>query len=157
MQLVLSGKAYNKAMRAHQLTFQALWLLLLPACILFVAEPINKFHDEVFAMTTDDNPERNPELITCLKQERVHKLLKDFIASKFDHVNFVFRWNYMGMVSILLQFTRAQRDAICNLHLHSFSLILPYFMRYDHLNYARLGPVYMTQMHQLPEPMLSKG
>ena len=36
VQLVLSGKAYNKAIRAHKLTLQALWQLLLPqiSCLL---------------------------------------------------------------------------------------------------------------------------
>ena len=156
VQLVLSGKAYNKAMRAHKLTLQALWRLLLPTFLLFAAESDKKCHDEVSAMAADDNPETIPELITCLKQERFHKLLKDFIESKSDDVNFVFWWNYMDMVSILLQFTRAQRDGIWDLHLHSFSLMLPYFMRYDHLNYARWGAVYIAEMHQLPEPVLSE-
>ena len=62
----------------------------------------------------------------------------------------------MDMVSILLQFTRAQRDGIWDLHLHSLRQMLPYFMRYDHLNYARWGPVYIAQMYQMPEPVLSE-
>ena len=156
VQLVLSGKAYNKAMRAHKLTLQALWRLLLPTFLLFAAESDKECHDEVSAMAADENLERIPELITCLTKERFQKLLKDFIASKCDEVNFVFWWNYMDMVSILLHFTRAQRDGIWDLHLHSFSLMLPYFMRYDHLNYARWGPVYIAEMHQLPEPVLSE-
>ena len=60
------------------------------------------------------------------------------------------------MVSVLLQFTRAQREGIWELHLHSFTLMLPYFMRYDPLNYARLGPVYVAEMQQLPQPVLSE-
>ena len=31
VQLALAGKAYNKAMRAHKLTLQALWRLLMPS------------------------------------------------------------------------------------------------------------------------------
>ena len=34
--------------------------------------------------------------------------------------------------------------------------MLPYFKRYDHLNYARWGPVYLVETHQLPEPVLSE-
>lgn len=154
VQLVLTGKAYNKAMRAHKLTLQALWRIFLPTFLLFAAESDKEGHDEVSAMAVDDNPEIIPELITYLKQERFDKILKDFIASKSDDVNFIFWWNYMDMVSILLQFTRAQRDGIWDLHIHSFTLMLPYFMRYDHLNYARWGPVYIAEMHQLPEPVL---
>ena len=62
----------------------------------------------------------------------------------------------MDIVSILLQFIRAQRDGIWDLHLHSFSQMLPFFNRYDHLNYARWGPVYLAKMHQLPESILSE-
>ena len=29
-------------------------------------------------------------------------------------------------------------------------------MRYNHLNYARWGPVYLAEMHQLPQPVLSE-
>lgn len=136
VQLVMSGKAYNKAMRAHKLTLQALWQLMLPTLLLFAAESRDECHNEISAMAADDNPEMIPQLITCLKQEQFHSLLKDFIASKSEDVNFVFWWNYMDMVSTLLQFTRAQRDGLWELHLHSFSRMLPYFMRYDHLNYC---------------------
>ena len=33
----------------------------------------------------------------------------------------------MDMIAILLQYTRAQRDGIWELHLYYFSLMLPYF------------------------------
>ena len=33
-------------------------------------------------------------------------------------------------------------------------MMLPYFMRCDHLSYARWGAVYLVEMHQLPEPVL---
>ena len=62
----------------------------------------------------------------------------------------------MDMVAILLQYTRVQRDGIWELHLYSLNLMLPYFKRYDHLNYARWRPVYLVEMHQLPEPVLSE-
>lgn len=156
VQLVMFGKAYNKAMRAHKLTLQALWRILLPAFLSFAEESDKDCHDEVAAMAAADEPESIPQLITSLKSERFHKLLNDFVESKSDDVNFVFWWSYMDMVSILLLFTRAQRDGVWDLHLHSFSLMLPYFMRYDHLNYSRWGPVYIAEMHQLPEPVLSE-
>lgn len=36
-------------------------------------------------------------------------------------------------------------------YLTSFSMMLPCFMRYDHLHYARRGPVCLAEIHQLPE------
>ena len=82
VQLVLSEKAYNKAMRAHKLTLQSLWQIVVPTLLSFVAESDEECHKEISAMAADDKPERIPELITFLKQERFQNLLKDFIASK---------------------------------------------------------------------------
>jgi len=57
----------------------------------------------------------------------------------------------MESVSILLMFTRAQREGIWDLYLYGFRHILPYFFRYDHLHYARWGAVYILEMNQLPK------
>ena len=72
-------------------------------------------------------------------------------------MNFSFWWQYMDMVAILLQYVHpSSARSIWDLHLYSFSQMLPYFKQYDHLNYARWGPVYLAEMHQLPEPILSE-
>jgi len=34
--------------------------------------------------------------------------------------------------------------------------MLPYFFRYDHLNYARWGSVYIVEMEQLPREVLEE-
>ena len=38
VKLVLSGKAYNKGMRAYKLTVQALWRLSMPTFLSFLSE-----------------------------------------------------------------------------------------------------------------------
>ena len=157
VELDLAGKAYNKAMRAHKRTLQALWRLLMPNLLSCVAEADVDCHACLSRMAADDDSQTVPELITCLDQDKFWKLLAGFVESRSDVVNFSFWWQYMDMVAIMLQYTRAQRDGIWKLHLYSFSLMLPYFKRYDHLtvlNYARWGPVYLVVMHQLPEPVL---
>lgn len=53
------------------------------------------------------------------------------------------------MVRILLLLTRAQRDGIWDLHLYVFQQMLPYFMYYNHINYARWGTIYLKGMHQV--------
>ncbi len=60
----------------------------------------------------------------------------------------------MAMVSILLNFTRAQRDGLWKLHLHAFKRMLPYFFMYDHVNYARWGTIYLAEMANLPPDVL---
>lgn len=72
-----------------------------------------------------------------------------FVESR-KNPNFKFWWSYIQMVQILLLFTRAQRDGLWQLHLHSFTSMLPYFFRYNHVNYARWGTVYISEMHKLP-------
>jgi len=87
----------------------------------------------------------------------VKKMLDEFVAQRSEeNVNFKFWWNYMEMASVLLMFTRAQREGIRDLHLHSFRQTLPYFFRYDHLNYARWGSVYIAEMEQLPKEVLEE-
>ena len=156
VELVLAGNSYNRAMRAHKLTLQALWRLLIPSFLSIVAEADADCHACLSRMAADDDSQTIPELITFLDQDKFRKLLAGFVESRSDVVNFSFWWQYMDMVAILLQYTRAQRDGIWELHLYSFILMLPYFKRYDHLNYARWGPVYLVEMHQLPEPVLSE-
>ncbi len=56
----------------------------------------------------------------------------------------------------MLRFTRAQRDGEWDLHLDTFAQMLSFFMSYYHLNYSRWGPVYVTEMHNLPETVLSE-
>ena len=68
-----------------------------------------------------------------------------------DNPNFRFWWGYMQMVHILLLFSRAQRDGIWDLHLQAFQRMLPYSMRYNNVNCARWGTIYLDEMHQLPQ------
>ena len=75
---------------------------------------------------------------------------------KAKNVNFTFWWQYLEMVTILLMFTRAQRDGLWDLHLFSFRCMLPYFMRYDHSNYAKWGTIYLAEMNQLPREVLEE-
>ena len=61
-------------------------------------------------------------------------------------------WNqYIDMVCILLRYIRAERDGIWQLHLTSLAEMLPFFHAFDHTNYVRWVPVYLADMHRLPE------
>ena len=124
-------------MIAHELTLQALWRLRMPSLLSFVAKADADCHACLSRMAADDDSQTIPELITFLDQDKFGKLLAGFVESRSDVVNFSFYWKCMDMVAILLQYARAQRDGIWELHLNSLSLMLPYFKRYDHMNYAR--------------------
>ena len=42
------------------------------------------------------------------------------------------------------------------LHMYVFSQMLPSFFRYDHINYARWGSVYLAEMSVLPPEVLQE-
>ena len=73
-----------------------------------------------------------------------------FVGKGKRDQNFIYWWNYLNMVSRLLSFIRAQQQGLWGLHLETFCEMLPYFHRYDHINYARWGCVHLAQMNQLP-------
>ena len=55
------------------------------------------------------------------------------------------------MVSLLLMFTRAQRDGLWNLYVSSFKEMIPFIFQYDHQNYARWGVIYAAHMMMIPD------
>ena len=147
VELVLAGKAYNKLWEHPNWLCKTLWRLLMPSLLSFVGEADADCHACLSRMAAGDDSQTIPDLIIFLDQDKFTKLLAGFVESRSDVVNFSFWWQYMDMVAILLQYTRAQRYDIWELHIYSFSLMLPYFKRYDHLNYARWGQVYLVEMH----------
>ena len=94
-------------------------------------------------------------MVESLSTERFRQPMKEFAeALAVNDPNADFWWQYVTMVSILLSFTRAQRGGLWDLHLYSFKRMLPYFFRYDHVNYARWGTVYLAEMSTLPPEVL---
>ena len=65
--------------------------------------------------------------------------------------NFKFWWQYIDVFSILLLFTRTQRECILELYVTSFTSMIPLFMRHNHYNYARWRTIYVAEIKELPE------
>ena len=73
-------------------------------------------------------------------QQRCEKEL--YGQAKFLH-------NFMRMFESLLLFIRATRTCNWELHLASLQELSKYFFAFDLQNYARLAPVYLSQMYDL--------
>lgn len=144
----MAGKDYNRAIRGHKLTSQALWRIVMPQFLVFVQTKDTGLYEELICQREDTG--NIMDLITVLRDDRFKELMAEYVASR-PSPTFKFWWQYLEMVEILLQFTRAQRDDIWSLYLFSFRCMLPFFMRYDHSNYARWGSVFLADAHQLPE------
>ena len=148
---VLTGSDYNKAIRVHKITLQAMWQLLLPQFLDHLDENSKELRASLDESVQANNEEEFIKLLELLSSATLKKQMSSFIAAKTEgNPNFAYLWQYMEMVRILLLFVRAQREGIWKLHLHAFQMMLPFFHRYDHTNYARWGPVYLAQMRQLP-------
>lgn len=154
---IMNGHAYNKAVRAHKLTLEALWRILCPMfqewaslngkepdneITAAVEEVVNKViqKDESVINSFNRLVEASSELLDLLKE--------------FDKIETAatFRYwrHYMEMVSVVLGFIRAEREGNWALHLELFAKMLPWFAVYDHYNYSRWGPVYLADMRALP-------
>ena len=151
----MDGKGDARAMRTHKLTLQALWQLLLPRFYTYLDVVDDTLRAELSDGCTSIDLDSITQMVETLSTERFRQPMKEFAeALAVDDPNAEFWWQYMTMVSILLSFTRAQRDGLWNLHLYSFKRMLPYFFRYDHVNYARWGTVYLAEMSTLPPEVL---
>ena len=64
---VMTGKAYNKGMRSHKLSFQALWRLLLPELLTFLRTIDTNLADEIEKLYEADDIDK---LTTTLKTAR---------------------------------------------------------------------------------------
>ena len=86
-----------------------------------------------------------------LLQEKLDLLWDQFQALGHQLSDSFTFWNeYISMVWLLLDFLHGERDSNWNLHLETFSAMLPYDRAYDHLNYFRWGTVYLVDMKMLP-------
>ena len=86
-----------------------------------------------------------------MNHRRIIELLQssDFVAISFDetlHNQAKVLRNFMKMFEILLMFIHATREQNWNLYLFSLHKLSQYYFAYDMLNYARLTPVYLSQM-----------
>ena len=151
---VINGKAIKRAMRAHKLTSQALWRILVPLIVRFCEHTNEDLAKKIADLqSSSENPVQ--ELIGTLESSEFQAVFEEFVEKKsLENVNFKFWWSYPEMVSILLNFTRAQREGNWTLYLNSFCCMLPYFFRYDHLNYAKWGSVFIAETRQLPMEVL---
>jgi len=105
-------------MRAHKLTFQAMWQILLPQLLDHLKESDRDLGNEM-------RTKHGEALNTLLATGRFCDAMAEFITHRAtDSVNFTYWWNYMEMVVVLLMYTRAQRDGLWNLHLYAILLAL---------------------------------
>ncbi|KAK4882604.1 hypothetical protein RN001_005923 [Aquatica leii] len=131
---IMKGKKWNKAIRAHKLTYESLLRILLPM-----------FETWLMECKSDNIHVVNKSRLIANRQ--LSEAFKEFVENQSSTLQF---WcTYMEMVETLLEFIYSERTGQWDLHLHSFRKMLPWFFTYDHNNYARWGSVYLCDMLDL--------
>ena len=154
-QQAIAGKGYARSMRTHKLTLQALWQLLLPRMNDHLDSVDVNLRRQLTSVGMSSDSENIAHVVNIMTSDMFRQPMTDFVnLLKDEDPNAEFWWNYMEMVSILLAFTRAQRDVSWDLYLYAFRRMLPFFFRYDHVNYSRWGTVYLAEMAKLPQSVL---
>jgi len=154
----MQAKSYNRAIRAHKLTYEALWKILWPMFIEW-AKQNGLNNDDVDAaakrvveslkgsVDTEATSDALKDLDNTLRNPHILQLLDEFEKTLTTTSKYWF--TYLKMVSILLQFVRAERTGSWELHVSSFAAMLPWFAVYDHSHYTRWGAVYLADCKQL--------
>lgn len=150
-QTILAGKSYNRGVRAHKMTYEALWRLLVEKQGPGIdADDLAKLTGIAFARSDQDMIKNTVERLEA--HLRTCPNFLDIVDTEnADSPTYTYWRGYMKMVEIMLDFIRAERDGNWQLHLSSFQSMLPYFFLYDHTNYARWGTIYISDMIKLEE------
>ena len=160
---IMLGKSYNRTVRTHKLTFEALMGVMWPLLQQWADD-----HDRV--LTNSDTMQSVTSMCEALQCRRYNT---EYLAACFN--NLVINLNtsnvlklftefdldlpltseywrqYMSMVSILLEFVIAEREGNWDLHLSAFEAMFPWFSAYNHTNYTHWGAVYLADMKLLPD------
>lgn len=156
---VLEAKSWNRAIRTHKLTFEALWRCLWPQFLQWCEDHGRQLPEDtaasVFDVTSCLEDGRNTAAKTAAQNllteaTIIAQHLQAFEEARAHEPMTTYWLEYMKMTSTVLSFIRAERDGCWELHLKSFRQMLPWFHVYDHNNYARWGPVYLRDMQLLP-------
>ena len=155
---IMTGKSYNKGVRALKLLSEAFSHLRLHSlapkvknkegCCLYL-DSIEKLREAIGRKDVRSCHEILPDIEkqNSVVDTELGALLEE---GRKDSATFGFWDEFIEMVEILLRFVRAERAGDWNLHIDSLSDMLPYFFAYDRINYARWGSVYFADMKSLP-------
>ena len=89
----LAGKDYNKGTRVHKITLQAMWQLILPQVLAFIAEKDNELKQNLERSVQSNSKEEYLTLLDLLSSTIYQALLSSFITTKKDkNPNFEYWW-----------------------------------------------------------------
>jgi hypothetical protein len=157
---VLDGKQYNRGVRLHKLTYEALLRLAWGGFIEWIEVNHNRDLqrlEETLRLVTDlhantcavtlDNTLANE---SCKKILHLLQIYMDILRRDSGQLA-SFWMTYVDIVEIMLGLIRADRQGDWHLHLACIRDLIPWCFAMDKTNYSRYLPVYFAQMTQLEQ------
>jgi len=146
--LMMKGKAYSRALRAHSLIHAALTKLLLESSQSHIdINHISALHQNLLLHGVEANNATEDETLRQLAQAidaHWETLAKDNRTIKLWSV-------YNCGIKLIKMFLRAERTGDWPLHIHTIEQMLPYFHAAGHLPYAKSTHLYLQQMKELKD------
>lgn len=147
MTTVMSGKQYNRSVRAHKLMYEALQRLRFKSFFESLDDDMKQFVQNVSTNLSVENYKDVPNGLF----EVIDSYLAYVDIQSDANPTFHFWSCYIDMVQLLLLYIRATRTSDWQLHLQTVRLMLPWFFTTDRTNYARYLPCYFIEMMTLTE------
>ena len=145
---VLSGKHYNRSIRAHKMVYEALERLRLQAFEKTLTTGEKALLESISQIMHDDS-ERDKffEINTSDNVKEVKALYDMFVKKRSEESPLFSFWSsYIEMVQLLLLYIRATRTTDWLLHLSSLKSMIPWFFATDRVNYCRYASCYWLEM-----------
>ena len=151
---VVSGKHYNRAVRAHKVVAEAmyhiLWEKFESSLSMRSCDIAEELLSKIRAMRQSNF---NPALFLTLCDSAEFREIKELFIKwrQFLKSPVSLLWlSYVDMVFLLLNFVRSSRTGDWLLHLSCMRQMLPWFFAYDRINYSRYLSLYWSEMKALP-------
>lgn len=154
---ILDGKHIRRGIEAHITTLSALYCLLedeynseYPQDFLGILPLICELQDKLNSGNSDEIQIAHSVLTSALKARKISENIETF-AKEREKTEPVFKvmHTYMEMVETMLQFLRSVRTADWDQNLTSLHAFTKYFFALDQQNYARMIPLYLSEMQNL--------
>lgn len=159
---VLSGKHYNRAIRAHKTVAEALFRVhwsqfeqYLDKADSRMQIDVTAFRDLLCNLRTNMSPASIASTLDNSEFQAMESCYRQFCSTNLSPSASLWK-SYIDMVLLLLRFTRATREAQWNLHLQCVRDMLPWAFAYDRVNYARYLSAYFYEMSCLPVTRITR-
>ena len=154
---ILDGNHVKRGVKAHTVTLLSLYAMNLdafskrnPEVVDECRSEFSKFNDKCKDLTSSEEMSKGHEDVKqYVKDSGYESKLEGF--NKGGNLMHQVMLVYMRMVLLMLQFIRAVRNGDWEGHLNALAKFVKYFFAFDKLYYARMTPIYISEMYALRE------